>query len=384
MRPFGFWRASFLSQAVLLGPARVARHPRALLPGDRQPLPGRLRIVLWAALSLLLSAAPLHAVVIINPDLSFNNGQTSDPGTGVPYANIGISPTGHASVTYLGNQWGILDAHESTQHGGTVTVRRLAPIRIQSNPTVPVTNSDNSATDLELIHLSTSPGLPSLLIPTPTQLLTAPSPNQVVMIGRGLDIAGPEQSISTPDNGNWPGYPLTMTMEANPRWGTNDIDAGSITLAPQSAGQGTEYEFTTSFKNTPTASDQEALATNGDSGGGAFEQIGGAWYLTGLMDEVINSPTADPNTAEYNAFFNHPFPEQTVIGDLAFYRGTIATTTMVPEPSGHSFGRDRHRRGFGGRPPRSRSPAERHLTSNSPRRFHPDFFSSHGTSDQGC
>ncbi len=81
-------------------------------------------------------------------------------------------------------------------------------------------------------------------------------------------------------------------------------------------------------------SNQEAQATSGDSGGAAFEQIGGNWYLVGLIDgfgECAARKPIEPTTSN-NVWFN----EQSVMADLAPYQSTIAA--IVPEPSGLVLG----------------------------------------------
>jgi hypothetical protein len=88
------------------------------------------------------------------------------------------------------------------------------------------------------------------------------------------------------------------------------------------------YGFTTTFNQTPTAANQEAQGTPGDSGGGVFEQIGNSWYLVGLIDALANVPTGSgPSDYENNVYFG----EQTFMADLAYYGATI--TALTPEPS---------------------------------------------------
>ena len=89
-----------------------------------------------------------------------------------------------------------------------------------------------------------------------------------------------------------------------------------------------EYGFTTTFNSNPTAANQEAQATPGDSGGGVFEQIGNSWYLVGLIDGLANVPMgAGPSDYENNVWFG----EQSFMADLAYYGPTI--TALTPEPS---------------------------------------------------
>ncbi len=150
-----------------------------------------------------------------------------------------------------------------------------------------ILNTDGSPTDMKLIHLTSDPGLPAVQIAG-----SAPSDNQpVTMIGAGLDL-GTQQGY-TFDSMSYTGYPL-LSSEEVPRWGTNAIDSGSVSNALDDLGEmftvnnvskeAYEYTFTTTFGSSPSAGNQEAQVTSGDSGGGAFEQIGGTWYLVGLID----------------------------------------------------------------------------------------------------
>jgi hypothetical protein len=145
---------------------------------------------------------------------------------------------------------------------------------------------------------------------------------------------GTQQSY-TFDSVNYTGYNIYGSSNV-PRWGTNVIDNWSVSNTLQNLS-GTpsgpfEYGFTTTFGNTPTASNQEAQATLGDSGGGVFEQIGGQWYLAGLMDGITNVPVGSgPSDYQNNVFFG----EQTYITDLGYYGAIIAA---APEPSSFVLG----------------------------------------------
>src|SRR5580704_6003226 len=121
-------------------------------------------LMVGACLASVLIAAPrASAVVIINTDQSANNGQTTDPGTGLPYENVGIRGAGGASVVYLGNQWCLTAAHVAVIPGnpsyGTVALYTPS-MSTYENYTVDQTetlyNSNDSVTDLKLVHITSN------------------------------------------------------------------------------------------------------------------------------------------------------------------------------------------------------------------------------------
>ncbi len=312
---------------------------------------------------LAILASRASAVVIVNTDGSANNGQTSATGTTAPYDIVGLRANGGATVVYLGNDWAITANHaivnpvgtvindgpygnitvpntpESTitdPGNNTITIDNYVTLngqQITVDQAVQVLNGNGSPTDMKLIHLTSDPGLPAVQIAS-----APPSNNQpLVMIGAGLDL-GTQQSY-TLDSQNYTGYPL-LNSEGVPRWGTNVVEPGSVGNGLTNLGENFtvnnisepayEYTFTTSFNNNPSLSNQEAQVTSGDSGGGAFEQIGGTWYLVGLIDGFGNVPSGATNAQAYN---NVWFNEVSVMADVGDYQSTI-DATIVPEPSG--------------------------------------------------
>ena len=69
------------------------------------------------------------------------------------------------------------------------------------------------------------------------------------------------------------------------------------------------YTFTTTFgMSSPSATNQEAQATSGDSGGGVFEQIGGTWYLVGLIDGKRTTPIDGDNRRQCHIIIDEKSP----------------------------------------------------------------------------
>ena len=329
-------------------------------------------IACFAVLGILTSRA--SAVVVLNTDSTANNGQTSATGTTAPYANVGLRANGGATVVYLGNDWALTANHAIVNPVGTViNDGQYGNITVSNTPTstitdpgnnliaidnyvtlggtpitvdqsVQVLNTDGTPTDMKLLHLTSDPGLPAVQIAA-----SAPVNNQpVTMIGAGMDL-GTLQSY-TFNSLNYSGYNLNGG-EGVPRWGTNAIDAFSVTTSLTPLGEtftvnnvplaASEYTFTTSFKSTPSSSDQEAQVTLGDSGGGVFEQLGGIWYLVGLIDGFNNVPSNTPSIYDNNVWASgtpsNYSGEESVMADVAKYQSTIAAT-IAPEPSGLVLG----------------------------------------------
>ncbi len=298
------------------------------------------KIVGLVAACWMLLASLASAVVIVNPDQSENNNQTTAPmpsdsaysyAAGVPFNNVGTLSWENASATYLGNGWAILCAHESPQINMNEKVT-FNGTQYGISQVMPIPNID-----LDLIQLSSSPSLPSVLIPSLGQMPAnyPVTPTEVVMIGNGYSLTtDPNMSGSPPyaysdDFGdNYTRYPLTDSNVI--RWGTNQIDSGGF-MSYTPNGFGSEQVFTTTFSawNTPSAADQEAQATTGDSGGAVFSQIGGAWYLMGIMEGVYE---AGPSGYVYFDLTNNSTVTYNI--ELASYRGSIVSITGVPEPSG--------------------------------------------------
>ncbi len=134
-------------------------------------------------------------------------------------------------------------------------------------------------------------------------------------------VAGPNNDIwteATPPGQpyNAAGFKTTATNIV--RWGANDTDATGITV---NYGMGDVYSYTTSFDTG--AMTHEAQAVVGDSGGGVFHQVAGAWELSGMM---VTIGTYD-NQPGYTAVIGN----ETYMLDLTYYRNEILA--VIPEPT---------------------------------------------------
>jgi hypothetical protein len=348
MRPSAIVPATFVTLSAVprsIEPIAVSAAPSELAGSSlprRTDAFGWRRALVSLVMCLLFLASQASAVVIINPDQTANNGQTSAAGTTAPYDNVGVRGSSSATVVYLGNQWAITDNHVTVTPGDPSFgyVQLFEPSQSQyENVTVDQTkaifNTDGSPTDLKLVHLTSDPGLPSVNIApfAPPNNPTTPTP--VVMIGAGENL-GTQQPYTFGAEG-FTGYNLTTSVDL-PRWGTNAINNGTVGFYDLHQTNGTSeefmYGFTTTMASTPTATNQEAQVTPGDSGGGVFEQIGGSWFLVGLIDGLAATP---PGSVSSDYLNNVWFTEQSFMADLAPYSSIIAAA-MVPEPSSLTLG----------------------------------------------
>ena len=243
---------------------------------------------LWLALALLIALAgpsPRASAVVIasNPGSGNTTAPADDPGFG----RVGVP--GVATVVYLGNGW-VLTAN----HVGDTDVT-LGGVVYPHVPGSRVTfmNVDASVPDISAYRIDPHPNFPILPIRASTPAPGTP----VVMIGHGVDRAGPV---------NWnghPGWELGGTQSV--RWGTNAVEASG--MLGDSAAIATVFDL--------AGSAHEAQGAYGDSGGPVFAKNAlGVWELAGIMF-TIDTYEDQPNYAlEGNV---------TYAIDLASYREQI-------------------------------------------------------------
>jgi len=230
---------------------------------------------LIAALIAMLFLAPAASALII---LGGNTGQTTDPGGGLPWDNVGN--TGVYLGAYTTGYW-IITANHVGSTG--ITLAGTAYTSVGGSA------SRIGTTDLLLYRIDVSGGTPTLSDLTISN--SQPNSGQAVkMIGDGSG---------------------TMT------WGNNTVDSyGSYNL-------GNPAETTLGLITTYSEIDGEAQAESGDSGGALFyEHASGSWWLSGILSGINTS--VSPNiTASVNI--------------AAYYSNIISIVgtklSAVPEPS---------------------------------------------------
>ncbi|MBI3839111.1 MAG: hypothetical protein HY288_14420 [Planctomycetia bacterium] len=313
-----------------------------------------------AMLSLVLSCHLVNiALAVVLPS---GNGNTSDASlqsalqsAGEPslpfFGNIGLSSTGNASVTYLGNRWAITAGHETIANvvpnapGGVSFGGNHFNVDESTITYLNNINADGSLADLKLFRLTSDPGLPAI---APALISsTAPTGLQIMIgNGRNLDLSPGAQQFwnvdmsqttwqwtsesqpLTPGPNDFSGFNITGGQII--RWGQDNVEGPYrfVHTADDSQNHPLKVQgYTTKLDDaiyTGTAPlPSEAGGSNGDSGGGVFALVNGQWQLSGIMVVVFllnNQPT-----------LTSVFGEQTFIADLRQYRDEILT--IVPEPS---------------------------------------------------
>jgi hypothetical protein len=249
----------------------------------------------WLALGLLIgicAGAPLASAVVISSETGSEN--TTAPADDPGFGRVGVPSV--ASVVYLGNGW-VLTAN----HVGDTDVT-LGGVVYPAVPgsRVTFTNPDLSVPDLSAYRIDPHPDFPIL----PIRAVTPVTDTPVVMIGHGVDRAGP---VSW---GGWSGWAAAGTQSI--RWGSNVVDGAGVL-------EGSSV-FATVFD--PAVSPNEAQGGYGDSGGAVFaKNEQGVWELAGIMFGIGLHEEQPYNYAlEGNA---------TYAVDLASYRDQIIATVRT-------------------------------------------------------
>lgn len=246
---------------------------------------------------LAYAAAPANAVVVATP--APLNLPSEAPDNGAPWDNVLFSNT--SSSVYLGGGWVLTAEHvyddrdpAFVKFGGVNYFRDPNFVFEIDNPPIGVMAGLSQKTDLVLFRLGETLPLPTIQLGNVTAL------TGITMIGfGGGDGIGGGKS-----------------------WGTNIREPGSpgaVTVRDQN-GVPVNNGFIAFVSDYDSATQTEAQAVGGDSGGAAFFFDGAEWRLGGIMLAVTLGGT------------------QTFHADLAFYQSDInniiATNgDAVPEPS---------------------------------------------------
>jgi hypothetical protein len=225
---------------------------------------------------LLCTTATTFAIVDANSTTN-----TTDPGGGVPWANVGSVNGG--SGTYIGNGWVLTAAHVGA-----------GPIAFDSGTFQPdgrvirLKNPDTSLADMLLYHLVLTPGLPDSFISSSTPAVAS----LVDLVGYGRIRGSAEQSYSSEDG---PKFGFNWSANGIKSYGTNQIQSGVETLTV--FGAGSFRGFILDFTPTPTLftppppfvnTVREAQVATGDSGGAVFYKNGATWELAGMIEALAS------------------------------------------------------------------------------------------------
>ena len=238
----------------LLHPRRIAlRHALGIVPDMPHSF--------WMPGVLLCITATSFAIVDANSTTN-----TSDPGGGVPWANVGSVNGG--SGTYLGNGWVLTAAHVGA-----------GPIAFDSGAFQPdgrvirLSNPDTSLADILLYHLILTPGLTGSVVSSSTPAIGS----LVDLVGYGRIRGSAEQSFST-EYGPKSGF--YWSPNGTKSYGRNLIQTGVTTRTL--LGVGSFRGFILDF--TPP----DAQVATGDSGGAVFYKNSATWELAGMIEALAS------------------------------------------------------------------------------------------------
>ena len=233
---------------------------------------------------------------------------TNAPADGSPWANVG--GVNGASGIYLGGGWVLTAAHVGPGDFG-LSGAQFAYDGISHR----LTNSDGTATDMIMFHLSTLPGLPPLMLASNNPSALAP----IDMVAYGYIAGSSQTNIGSYTGFYWSGAGFKS-------WGNNKVKATGLTV---NGGFGNLSAFSTDFSNPTTSgsASNEAQAAAGDSGGAVFQQNGSTWQLVGMID-AIGPMSGQPTDAAV-------YGELTYLANIATYRGQVQAwiASTVPKLS---------------------------------------------------
>ena len=259
----------------------------------------------WKWSLILVSAlglAPLAGAVLI--DSVDGLGNTSAPPDDPGWDYVGVR--GGATVVYLGLGWVVSANH--VQLGDVVLDGVTWPAVPGSKVRLQPTGGEVKDPDIAVFRLDPHPDLPLLPIRAAAPLIGEPA----VLIGNGKN-RGPATSWD-PGTGPISGYEWGVGKTL--RWGTNEI---SNLFPALKVGNSITDSFATQFRSG--IGPDEAVAANGDSGGGVFLPDAGGWALGGLMFAVGTYESQPASTSLYGNL--------TLISDLSAYRDQILDLTRT-------------------------------------------------------
>lgn len=269
-----------------------------------------------AAALLLAAAAPAPRASAVVISAASDAANLVAPGNDPGWINVGR--VGNASGVYLGNRWVV-----TANHVGDAALRlsdgRELVLSIGSGVRLSNTGGFGSP-DVRMFRLAADPGLAAL------EIGTAPPGvgSLVTMIGAGLDRA-PELIGWQTTAPQWTEVPLplagvlgfSLSSTSQLRWGVNQVASEStFSLTDQT------FSFSTRFDRPGVPF--EAQAATGDSGGGVFFDLDGAWKLVGVMTSTQLLGNQPGGTVA--------FGDQTIVADLTAYRSQILELVNRAEP----------------------------------------------------
>ena len=137
---------------------------------------------------------------------------------------------------------------------------------------------------------------------------------EVFLVGFGK---GRDEGLSYDDRGETD-FAFLWSKTGAKRWGTNRVD-GTREFLSQSDYATHSFSFGFDRPLSAAATEHEAQAAVGDSGGGVFVRREGQWLLAGIMLSVSGQQRSPSSSTLYG--------DRTFVADLSFYRKQILRWT---------------------------------------------------------
>lgn len=250
-----------------------------------------IRLSHWVATSMTAAATalPLHGLILLTGDNSANQ---TDPGTGVPFANVGSmcdtdpQQNSTGSVVSIRGKYILTADHVVVQN--QMTFDEITYYEIDED----FTQQKIGTSDMVLLKLREDPGLPDLTLNT-NGFFDRLSSTETVLVGYGVGRNTNQASAGSPGV-IWEWSNLLATVAK--RWGTNSVVA-AVNLTDPFMPSNSYVALQTSLNTT--AGNDEAASVNRDSGSALFQRISGQWVLSGLAT-VVTSQNNPPLSSTFN------------------------------------------------------------------------------------
>ena len=233
-----------------------------------------------------------------------------------PWASVG-SYNGGGSGTAISSRWFISATHVGT--GGTFTVQGqsynvVQDFAVGGNSDITLHKVDRDFTT----WVNVWSGDPRTLV------TTGSSKDALLLIGNGFG----RGSAVYDNNGVLQGWNQGGFQHKS--WGLDTVDRVSYSTGTA------KYSYFSYFANN-NYGDSEAMVASGDSGGGAFVQRNGSWYLLGTINSALTVPGypwAAINLSQSKGTLAYPYLTSILGGtDIGSFDSTPGiNTTPVPEP----------------------------------------------------
>lgn len=277
------------------------------------------RVLMFAGTAvMLLSARHANAIAFLqNGDPAFNTARPSDA-LGVAWDSVGVY--GGGGGTAISSRWFITSSHLGDQNLFTMLGEQY---QVEQHYQVPGTDISIHRVNRDLPSFTPIyGGDPFAIDPEKTPLLLVGNG-----VGRSSAVAG-TGGIGGGIVNEVQGW--NVGGSAAKRWSMNMLDYADDAYAPN------EFWWRAIFHENDFGG-TEGVVTPGDSGGGAFIEEGGRWYLLGPINYAITEkgkPWATPNSSQSAGWLPQLYLDSIIdVTGMSDPRLAGPSIAAVPEPT---------------------------------------------------